>query len=186
MDWKRVYKNGERSGELADLFYREQKATTVMNGWFKVLEIHKNVRNEIPAADSLERQAALRLQAVAEKLPLSISDYAVFAGSQNDAFSSSYALIHPSFKVEEFKGYCDPLAVFNDLGPEEGLTEERIESVKGYYARTDYVKDLKRAYEPYPEQTEEALFFTEQVTGHLIPDFSQIIRIGTEGLKENP
>ena len=184
MDWKSVYGTGKRSSELADGFYQEQKGTTVMNGWFRVLEIHKEASPDIPAAASLERQAALRLKAVAEKLPLSISDYAVFAGSQNDAFSSSYALIHPSFKVEEFKGYCDPLAVFDDLGPEEGLTGERIDSVRSHYAKTDYVRHLKKAYEPCPEQTEEALFFAEQVTGHLIPDFSQIIRVGTAGLKD--
>ena len=184
MNWQDIYGNGDRSNLLADEFFQEQKKTTVMNGWFRVLEIHKDVSQDIPADTSLEMQAAFRLKAVAERLPLSISDSAVFAGTQNDGFSSSYALIHPSFKVEEFKGYCDPLAVFNDLGPEEGLTEERIESVKEYYAKTDYVKDLKKAYTPYTKQTEEALFFVEQVTGHLIADFSQIIKIGTEGLKK--
>lgn len=179
-----MYDQGTRARHLADEFFQEQKKTTVLNGWFKVLEIQKEVSREIPSETSLELQAALRLKAVAERLPLSISDFAVFAGTQNDAFSSSYALIHPSFKVEEFRGYCDPLAVFNDLGAEEGLTEERIESVKAYYAQTDYVKDLKAAYAPYAEQTEEALFFVEQVTGHLIPDFSQLIKTGTEGLKK--
>ena len=181
MNWQEIYNSSERASELADGFFREQKNTAVLNGWFRVLEIHKDVI--LPQGASREMQAALRLKAVAEKLPLSISDSAVFAGTQNDAFSSSYALIHPSFKVEEFKGYCDPLGVFNDLAEEEGMTPERIEAVKGYYAATDYVRDLSRAYDPCRPQTEEALYFVEQVTGHLIPDFSLIIRIGTEGMK---
>ena len=138
---------------------------------------------ELPGGLSPELLAARKLKAVAEKLPLSISASAVFAGSQNDAFSSSYALIHPSFKVEEFKGYCDPLAVFSDLGEEEGMTPERIGSVKEYYADTAYVRDLKKAYEGCTEQTEEALFFVEQVTGHLIPDFSRLIREGSAAVK---
>ena len=184
MNWQNVYKTGERASELADAWFREQKRVHILNGWFKVLEIHKDAALHFPEGASLEKQAALRLKAVVENLPLSISDCAVFAGTQNDAFSSSYALIHPSFKVEEFKGYCDPLAVFNDLGPEEGMTSERIEAVKEYYARTDYVKDLNASYDNCREQTEEALFFVEQVTGHLIPDFSQLIKLGTEGVKK--
>jgi len=183
MNWQKVYTGGVRSAELADCFFKEQKGTTILNGWFKVLEIHKDAEQSIPAESSAEMKAALRLLAVAEKLPLEISDTAVFAGSQNDAFSPSYALIHPSFKVEEFKGYCDPLGVFSNLGQEKELTPERIEEVKNYYASTSYVRDLNRAYEPCREQTEEALFFVEQVTGHLIPDFSQIIKRGTEGVK---
>lgn len=182
MNWQEIYNTESRASELADGFFQEQKNTKVLNGWFRVLEIHKDT--PLPEGASLEMQAALRLKAVTEKLPLSISRSSVFAGSQNDAFSSSYALIHPSFKVEEFKGYCDPLAVFNDLAEEEGLTSQRIDAVKEYYARTDYVKDLERSYDNCREQTEEALFFVEQVTGHLIPDFSRIISTGTEGMKK--
>ena len=182
MNWQEIYSDKDRAPALADAFFQEQKETTILNGWFKVLEIHMNT--PLPTGVSKEMQAALRLKAVAAQLPLSISTNAVFAGSQNDGFSSSYALIHPSFKVEEFKGYCDPLAVFSDLGPEKGMTEERIQKVKDYYAGTDYVKDLTRAYKPWEKQTAEAIFFVEQVTGHLIPDFSKIIRCGTEGLKE--
>ncbi|MDC7241558.1 MAG: pyruvate formate lyase family protein [Spirochaetales bacterium] len=182
MNWQKVYSDNERAAALADSFFQEQKETTVLNGWFKVLEIHMNT--PLPSGLSEEMQAALKLKSVAEHLPLTISPYAVFAGTQNDAFSSSYALIHPSFKVEEFKGYCDPLAVFSDLGPEKGMSEERIEKVKEYYAASDYVKDLKDSYKPWEKQTGEALFFVEQVTGHLIPDFSDIIRYGTSGIKE--
>jgi pyruvate-formate lyase len=183
MEWKTIYNGNHRTSELADALFQEQKNNHCLGGWFRVLEIQMEASPALPDSCSLETRAALLLKAVAAKLPLTISDHAVFAGSQNDAFSSSYALIHPSFKVEEFKGYCDPLGVFQDLSPEEGMTEERIESVKQYYARTDYVKDLKNAYLDCSEQTEEALFFVEQVTGHLIPDFSRIIRLGTEGMK---
>lgn len=184
MNWQKVYSDGVRAAALADGFFREQKGTAILNGWFKVLEIHKDTEQTLPPETSPEMKSALKLMAVAEKLPLQISDSAVFAGSQNDSFSPSYALIHPSFKVEEFKGYCDPLGVFDNLCPEDDLTPERVDAVKGYYASIPYVKELKKAYDPCREQTEEALFFVEQVTGHLIPDFSRIIESGTGGVRK--
>ena len=184
-NWKEIYPDGTRAAELADAVFQEQKQNTVLNGWFKVLEIHMNAMETIPVDTGEEMLAAFKLKAVAENLPLEISDSAVFAGTQNDGFSSSYALIHPSFKVEDFKGYCDPLAVFNDLGEEEDLTPERIQRVKEYYAGTDYVNDLNKVYDTCREQTEEALFFVEQVTGHLIPDFSRIIREGSVAVRKD-
>ncbi len=54
---------------------------------------------------------------IARSLPISLSENAVFAGTQGDAFARSYALINPSFKVESFCGYCDPCAVFDDIEP---------------------------------------------------------------------
>ena len=107
MNWQEIYGN-KRAGELADGFFREQKKTTVLNGWFRVLEIHREVSGDIAADLPLEIQAALRLKAVAERLPLAISDAAVFAGTQNDGFSSSYALIHPLLQGGRVQGLLRP------------------------------------------------------------------------------
>lgn len=74
-------------------------------------------------------RAAHELKAVITELPLSISEHAIFAGSQSDAFARSYALINPSFRVETFSGYWDPTAVFGDIEPNEEFTEERINRV---------------------------------------------------------
>ncbi len=131
---------------------------------------------------SLEVQAAEKLYAVCKKLPLHISDNSIFCGTQNDAFSPSYALIHPSFKVEDFKGYCDPVAIFSDIEFNGDVTVERVAKVRSYYENTVYVRELKKAYEPCALQTEEALFFVEQVTGHVVPDFSLLVSKGLKGL----
>lgn len=61
--------------------------------------------------------AAFTLARIAEELPLSIEEDAIFAGTQRDAFARSYALITPTFRVESFGGYCDPTAVYNDIEP---------------------------------------------------------------------
>ena len=87
-------------------------------------------------------RAAKELEAIVKELPLSISNYAIFAGSQSDAFARSYALINPTFRVETFSGYCDPTAVYGDIDPNEIFTPERIASVKAHDLKSDYVKHL--------------------------------------------
>ena len=45
----------------------------------------------------LSEKAAFTLARIAEELPLSIEEDAIFAGTQRDAFARSYALIDPTF-----------------------------------------------------------------------------------------
>jgi pyruvate-formate lyase len=127
-----------------------------------------------------ELRAAQLLKKIASELPLQISEHAVFAGTQNDAFARTYALINPAFKVESFSGYCDPTAVFDDITPNEAIARERIERVRQYTGNTDYVRELQRVYDRYRDLTSEAVFFVEQVTGHLIPDFKPILADGID------
>jgi formate C-acetyltransferase len=94
----------------------------------------------------------------------------------------TYALINPAFKVEEFSGYCDPAGVFNDIEPNEEITEERINTVRDYYKETPYVKELGKVYDEYENYTKEVIFFFEQVTGHVIPDFRFALKYGVNEL----
>ena len=57
-----------------------------------------------------------------KNIPISLSENVVFAGVQRDAFAKSYALINPSFTVEGFSGYCDPMAIYNDIEPNDEFT----------------------------------------------------------------
>ena len=117
---------------------------------------------------------------------LSIPEGSVIAGTQDDAFSPSYALINPAFKVETFAGYCDPVAIYDDLEPDEEFPRERIERVRGYYAQTPYVKALKSVYAETGKLTEEVVFFVEPVTGHTIPDLRPILEKGINALEFVP
>ena len=65
-----------------------------------------------------------------------MSDNAIFVGTQRDAFAKSYALINPSFTVEGFSGYCDPMAIYNDIEPNAEFTKERIDNVRAFLAGT--------------------------------------------------
>lgn len=175
--WVEVLREGVEKVRTA------KRRQTLLEDWFLVQEIRMEER-EAMRREGLEPDGALGqahlLSRVARRMPLRIEAGAALAGSQDCAFSPSYALINPSFKVEEFAGYCDPTAIYSDIAPREeaGLTAERIERVRNYWADTDYVRDLHAVYQATGDETREVVYFIEPVTGHTIPDLREVLRIG--------
>lgn len=172
----------KRLDEQARLLFKEERALTRLDGWFILRETilsyeeeHQDTPKELSAAEAL--CYAL------ERLPLALSENAVFAGTQRDAFAQSYALINPNFKLSTFNGYCDPTAVFNDIEPNEEFTAERIDRVRKQTEKSDYVRTLKEVYANAEIDTKEVAYFIEQVTGHLIPDFRKAIACGLNALQ---
>ncbi len=165
-------------------FKRNQKT---VNTWFYVQEI-KMIEREAMRREGLKTENAYGnaelLCRVVAKMPLSIPDGSVFAGSQDGAFSPSYALINPGFKVEEFAGYCDPCAIYDDVVLEDGLTFERIEKARKYWEATSYVKKLYAISEKYERYTKEVAFFMEPVTGHTIPDMRPFLKYGVAAMQK--
>lgn len=171
-----LYNDGEITS-LAKSLFKEERAKQRLDGWFLSREIafQKDAElNNLPR----ELKAAYELEAIAKELPLSVSDNAIFAGTQSDAFARTYALINPAFEVESFSGYCDPTAVYDDIIPNEEITAKRISRVKEQSQNTDYVKALNAVYDKASAYTGEVAFFIEQVTGHLIPDFRYALKNG--------
>ncbi|WP_070000615.1 pyruvate formate lyase family protein [Cellulosilyticum sp. I15G10I2] len=168
--------------EMAVNLFEEERKRKRLDGWFIAKETAKKC-DEKYSSLSPALKAAYTLREIIREMPITISEHAIFAGTQNDAFARSYALINPTFKVDSFTGYCDPTSVFNDIEPSETIQKERIESLRNYTKTTPYVKRLKETYEKVEESTSEAIFFIEQVTGHLIPDFQTALSKGVEGLK---
>ena len=162
------------------LFAQERSDKKVLNGWFLSREIAWEASQGKTLG--LEEKAALELEAVVEKLPLELSDHAIFAGTQRDAYAASYALINPAFTVESFKGYCDPLEVYDFATPTEELPAQRIAAMRKKAADSDYVRQLNKTYAACKEYTGEVAFFVEQVTGHLVPDFRTALRDGVYSL----
>ena len=158
------------------LFNEERQTKQILNGWFLAKEIAADASAGLDLPE--EEKAALELEAVIDALPLEISDHAIFAGTQRDAFAASYALINPAFQVETFRGYCDPLEVYDYATPHGDVTRERIEAMRTRAADSDYVRDLNKVYGSCGEYTGEVAFFVEQVTGHLIPDFRRVLKEG--------
>ncbi len=178
MSIKEIYKQNEITQKAKDLF-KAERSLMRLDGWLIARETAFLHDEEFSSLDK-EMRAAKELEAIIERLPLSISDNAVFAGTQRDAFARSYALINPAFRVETFSGYCDPTAVYNDIEPNEEFPKERIDAVREYTKKTDYVKTLTDMYKNYEDYTGEVAFFIEQVTGHLIPDFRPVLKFGLD------
>ncbi len=157
--------------------------------WFFVQEIRMQQYEKMIACglnpDDAEGQAELLIRTISE-MPLSIIPGSAIAGSQDAGFSPSYALINPSFKVDEFAGYCDPVAIYDDIKPDEalGLSKERIERVRQYWKDTEYVRKLSSIYDSTGDLTGEVVFFAEPVTGHTIPDFRDFIKFGVSEMIE--
>lgn len=170
--------------EQAKALYRQERQEhKILNGWFLAKEIAADTE-AASAETNPELRAAQCLEAIVEKLPIELSDNAILAGTQRDAFAASYALINPAFRVETFRGYCDPLEVYDYATPHGEVTQERIAAMRSRYAKTPYVKALNKVYGAYGEYTDEVAFFIEQVTGHMIPDFKPALKLGVNALMD--
>ena len=165
------------------LYRQEREQHKILNGWFLSREIAADVDEKIGGIQP-ELRAAAELSAVIEKLPLEISENAILAGTQRDAFAASYALINPAFQVETFRGYCDPLEVYDYATSTEEIPQERIDTMRSRAAQSPNVKALSAVYAQFGEYTDEVAFFVEQVTGHMIPDFRPALKNGVRALME--
>ncbi len=174
--------SAEEITALAKKRFFEERSTDSLTGWFLAKEIQRRCDAEFAEDPDCIRIARTLLR-VAEEIPLWISDYSLFAGTQDDAFARSYALINPAFRVDEFKGYCDPVAVFGDIDPVGDITRERIDDLRRYNEQTPFAKALNHANDLAEGLSEEAVFFFEQVSGHLIPDVRPMLKGGIESIR---
>lgn len=174
--------NAAELTELAKKRFQEERAIDHLEGWFLVKEIQRECDRLFAQEPDCIRIARTQ-QEVIKRLPLWIGSFHVFAGTQDDSFARSYALINPAFTVDSFSGYCDPAAVFGDIDPTEDITGERIQDLRTYNEHTPYADCLRAAYDLAGSDTKEAIYFVEQVTGHLIPDVRSILAHGTEYVK---
>lgn len=166
-----------KTTDMAKALFKEERAINHLEGWFLMKENEAAAESKYESFSPMEK-AALKFSDALSALPLSISDNAVFAGTQRDAFARSYALINPSFKVETFAGYCDPTAVYGDIDETPEFTKERIERLREADKNTPYVKELTKVYSSCEKHTGEVAYFIEQVTGHLIPDMRYALKYG--------
>jgi len=173
-----VYEKGQLT-KMAKALYREEREIKRLDGWFLAKEIEMNADARY-ASESDELKKAHLLCEVMREIPISLSDNAVFVGTQRDAFARSYALINPSFTVEGFSGYCDPMAIYNDIEPNEEFTAQRIDKVRSFTSKSKMVEMLNSTYSKAENYTGEVIFFVEQVTGHVIPDFRYALRYGVD------
>ncbi len=173
-----IYEPGKLT-EMAKALYREEREIKRLDGWFIAKETEMLADDKYADCTPEVKKAHLLCE-VLKEMPLFLSDNAVFVGTQRDAFAKSYALINPSFTVEGFSGYCDPMAIYNDIEPNDEFTKERIDKVRSFTAKTKMVEMLNKTYGEAEDYTKEVIFFVEQVTGHVIPDFRFALKYGVD------
>lgn len=178
-----IYENGQLTKMAKDL-YQEERKIKRLDGWFIAKETEMLCDEKYKDCAPQVKKAHLVCE-VLKAIPLFISENAIFVGAQRDAFAKSYALINPSFTVEGFSGYCDPMAIYNDIEPNEEFTAERIDKVRKFTSKTKMVEMLNETYGEAEDYTKEVIFFVEQVTGHVIPDFRPALKYGIDALIEN-
>lgn len=175
------YFESKYATEKAKELFKEERRIKRLDGWFLMREANMRHNPAFSHLPPMEKSAAILKESI-DELPIYISDNAIFAGTQRDAFARSYALINPSFKVETFNGYCDPTAVYGDIEPNEEFTAERIQKVCDFDKGTPYVEQLTAVYKNAENLTGEVAFFIEQVTGHLIPDMRPALKYGVRSM----
>ncbi len=175
-----IYKPGKLT-EMAKALYREEREIKRLDGWFIAKETEMLADDKYADCTPEVKKAHLLCE-VLKEMPLFLSDNAIFVGTQRDAFAKSYALINPSFTVEGFSGYCDPMAIYNDIEPNDEFTKERIDKVRSFTAKTKMVEMLNKTYGEAEDYTKEVIFFVEQVTGHVIPDFRFALKYGVDAM----
>lgn len=175
-----IYKAGELT-KMAKALYQEERKIKRLDGWFVAKETEMLADEKYKDCAPEVKKAHLLCEVLRE-MPLFLSDNAIFVGTQRDAFAKSYALINPSFTVEGFSGYCDPMAIYNDIEPNDEFTDTRIDKVRKFTSKTKMVEMLNKTYGEAECYTKEVIFFVEQVTGHVIPDFRFALKHGVDAL----
>ena len=179
--------NAKRLNKYIDVIQKDNKKRYRLDGWFLAKEIQMKKLQEMKKNSKKHSSAmtqSMLLEETVEKLPLSIRGGRIFAGTEDDAFARSYALINPSFRVEAFEGYCEEEAVYSDIKPNKEFPKSRIEKVRGFWANHPFSKGINRVYENARDETREVVYFVERVTGHTIPRFDDVLKHGMEHIIE--
>ena len=91
MEIKAVF-NVQELTELAKKRFQEERNINHLEGWFLAKEIQKECDERFREEEDCIRIARTQVEVV-KNIPIHIGDYHVFAGTQDDSFARSYALV---------------------------------------------------------------------------------------------
>jgi len=177
----------ERLKEYLDLIIKRNAEKQNLIGWVLAKDIQRRKLLEISDKYFPAMTQAILLESVCEQLPIFIEPGQIFAGTEEDAFSASYALINPAFRIESFQGYNDEMAFYDDVKPNDKIadievTEQMIEDNRKFWSKHPSVAKIREIYKDTGNQTREAVYFVERVTGHTIPGFEEALEKGLKNI----
>jgi len=175
----------EKLKKYLDLIIKRNTGKHNLIGWVLAKDIQRRKLLEIGDKYSPAMTQAILLESVCEQLPIFIEPGQIFAGTEEDAFSASYALINPAFRIENFQGYNDEMSFYDDVKPgdkisEIEITEQMVEKNRKFWGKHSSVVKIGDIYKKTGNQTREAVYFVERVTGHTIPGFEETLKEGLE------
>jgi len=175
----------KRLEEYLDVIIKRNAEKHNLIGWVLAKDIQRRKLLEIGDKYSPAMTQAILLESVCEQLPIFIEPGQIFAGTEEDAFSASYALINPAFRIESFQGYNDEIAFYDDVKPNDKIadievTTQIVKDNRKIWSRHPSVVKIRDIYKETGNQTKEAVYFVERVTGHTIPGFEEALEEGLE------
>ena len=93
MNIKEIY-SPEEITDLAKNRFQEERSLNHLEGWFLAREIAMKCDEIYKEEPDCIRIAKTQTE-IMKEIPLTLGEYHVFAGTQDDAFARSYALINP-------------------------------------------------------------------------------------------
>lgn len=96
MEVKAVFQ-ADRITDLAKKRFQEERALNHLEGWFLAKEIQRECDEKYKNEEDCIRIAKTQVE-VMKRIPLTLGEYHVFAGTQDDSFARSYALINPALR----------------------------------------------------------------------------------------
>jgi len=150
----------ERLKKYLDLIIKRNAEKQNLIGWVLAKDIQRKKLLEIGDKYSPAMTQGILLESICEQLPIFIEPGQIFAGTEEDAFSASYALINPAFRIENFQGYNDEIAFYDDvkLGDkisEIEITEQMVGKNRKFWGKHPSVvkiRDIYKKLEIRPEK----------------------------------
>jgi pyruvate formate-lyase/glycerol dehydratase family glycyl radical enzyme len=156
----------------------DQKKSFV--NWFLLEEIKMNSYLETEGLPIPIRRARM-LEKMLMEMPISIEANDLLAGTEDDIFATSYNLFKSG--LEEFDGYLGYASIYEEV--KGAYPQERIEKVRDFWLNEEYEKTRDSIFTPEEQEwMDEAVFFVEPVTGHVIYDAPTVLAEGYSGILE--
>jgi len=141
----------EKLKKYLDLIIKRNAEKQNLIGWVLAKDIQRKKLLEVGDKYSPAMTQGILLESICEQLPIFIEPGQIFAGTEEDAFSASYALINPAFYIESFQGYNDEMAFYDDVKAGEKIadikvTEQMIENNRIFWSRHPSVIKIRDIY----------------------------------------
>ncbi len=154
----------------------DQKESFV--NWFLLEEIKMNSYLQTEGLPIPIRRAKM-LEKMLLEMPISIEPNDLLVGTEDDIFATSYDLFKSG--LEEFDGYLGYGGIYREV--EGFFPQDRIERVRDFWLNEEYERTRDSLF-TQEEQAwmDEAVFFVEPVTGHVIYDAPTVLAEGYSGI----